>query len=82
MAFCFVGSSAACHISTSRASSSDIAGDLDCAGEVTLDDFAGFASSLGGPDATTACSAFDVDHDTDVDLVNYPEMQRVFRAAP
>ena len=58
------------------------AGDLNCDGEVTLDDFAGFPSSLSGPDATTACSAFDVDHDTDVDLVDYAEMQRVFMAAP
>ena len=57
-------------------------GDLDCDGEVALDDFAGFASSLSGPDAATACSAFDVDGDNDVDLVDFAEMQRVFMASP
>lgn len=59
-----------------------VAGDLDCDGEVTLDDFAGFALSLSGPDVTTACSAFDVDGDNDVDLADYAEMQRVLTAAP
>lgn len=58
------------------------AGDLDCSGEVTLDDFAGFPSSLSGPDAATACSAFDVDDDNDVDLVDYAEMQRAFMTLP
>ncbi len=58
------------------------AGDLDCSGEVTLDDFAGFTSSLSGPDATTSCSAFDVDDDNDVDLVDFAGMQRVITVAP
>lgn len=58
------------------------AGDLDCDGEVTLDDFVGFASSLRGPNVVTTCSAFDGDGDNDVDLVDYAEMQRVFMASP
>lgn len=58
------------------------AGDLDCDGDVALNDLAGFSSSLSGPDATTTCSAFDVDDDNDVDLADYAEMQRVFMAAP
>ncbi len=57
-------------------------GDLDCDGEVALDDFAGFASSLSGPDVATTCSAFDVDDDNDVDLADYAEIRRVFMAAP
>ena len=59
-----------------------VAGDLDCDGEVTLDDFAGFPSSLSGPEAATACSAFDVDNDNDVDLVDFAELQRLFMEAP
>jgi hypothetical protein len=57
-------------------------GDLNCDGEVALDDLAGFSVSLSGPAATTACSAFDVDGDNDVDLADYAEMQRVFMATP
>ena len=57
-------------------------GDLDCDGEVTLDDVAGFPSSLSGPDAATACTAFDADDDNDVDLVDYAELQRAFMTAP
>ena len=59
-----------------------VAGDLDCDGEVTLDDFAGFPSSLSGPEAATACSAFDVDNDNDVDLADFAELQRLFMEAP
>lgn len=59
-----------------------VAGDLDCDGEVTLEDFADFPSSLGGPDVTTTCSAFDTDDDNDVDLVDYAEMQRIFMTVP
>lgn len=58
-----------------------IAGDIDCNGEVTLEDFAGFVSAIGGPEATAACSAFDVDGDNDVDLADFAEMQRAFRNA-
>jgi hypothetical protein len=59
-----------------------VAGDLNCDGEVNLDDFTVFTASLSGPGVTTACSAFDADEDNDVDLVDYGEFQRAFMAVP
>ena len=49
---------------------------------VALDDFADFATSMGGPDVSPGCNAFDADKDDDVDLSDYAEVQRLFGTMP
>jgi hypothetical protein len=55
-----------------------VAGDLDCDGDVALEDLSVFASSMNGPDVSATCGAFDSDGDDDVDLVDFAEVQRQF----
>ncbi len=59
-----------------------LAGDLDCDGNVALDDFAGFVTAMSGPDVSTTCSAFDADSDDDVDMADFAVLQRLFETAP
>ena len=56
-------------------------GDVDCDGAITLDDFAGFAACVTGPDGGplgSGCAAFDVDADSDVDLSDFAGYQSLF----
>jgi hypothetical protein len=61
-------------------------GDLDCDGDVDLDDYAIFAACLAGPDVTTpplGCDPddfanADLDDDTDVDLQDFDVLTEVY----
>ena len=55
-------------------------GDLDCDGDVDLDDFNAFASCLSGPDVAPpgGCDDADLDSDSDVDLGDFASFQQAF----
>ena len=55
-------------------------GDLDCDGDVDIDDFELFAGCMNGPDVPYPpdCDAADLDVDEDVDLADFAEFQQVF----
>lgn len=60
--------------------SSSLPGELDCDGDLDLDDYFGFAPCLTGPGRTAspACEPTDYDRDGDVDLDDYRNFSRLF----
>ena len=57
-------------------------GDLDCDGDIELNDFAAFHDCLQGPGAAvaTGCDAADLDSDGDADLRDFSVFQGIFGA--
>jgi len=57
-----------------------VEGELDCDGDVDLDDFGEYASCVTGPDSGVAlsCEPADYDEDGDVDLADTSRFQRLF----
>ena len=62
-----------------------VEGELDCDGDVDLDDFALFAdciTGVGGDVSLTECAPADYDGDNDVDLIDVAVFQRLFGTEP
>jgi Zn-dependent metalloprotease len=68
----------------------DTFGDVECDGDLDLDDYAALADCLSGPNVTpnpspvttasTCLDSFDSDADADIDLSDFATLQRVFGA--
>lgn len=56
-------------------------GDIDCDGDVALDDYDLFQALLGGPGTSADCPAFDADSDGDLDLFDFAKLQAGFNGA-
>ncbi|HEY3244869.1 MAG TPA: dockerin type I domain-containing protein [Phycisphaerae bacterium] len=59
---------------SAQVSAPALPGDINADGQVNLTDYAALANCLSGPASafpTATCCAFDLDHDTDIDLRDF-----------